>query len=341
MPRFVIVLRDLYPVRLDRDTRAALPRLPALESWLAQGDSEQHSGDWRQWLWARFADDAQREAPPAAIAGTAVAEVPEGLPVWFATPVHFVAGLDTVRLHPAGLLELSAAEQQALAADFARVFSGSGYSLHVTGRRELLLAGGEPAAAVTLRTHDPAMWLGADPRAGFPVGAGAAALRRLGAELEMWLHEHPVNQARAGRGLLAANALWLWGGGAPTVSCSPGAAVRAEAWADDLFVDGLSRFLGGAVMRRPERWPGLATDAALPTELLAVCELGAAPDQRSLLALDCDWFAPLFAHWRRGGFESATLLAGPRASTLRGSQLRRLWRRFRRTRPWWETLLQC
>ena len=137
--------------------------------------------------------------------------------MWLATPVHMVAGLDTVRVHPAGLLRLAAGEQQILQGDFARVFAGSGWSLHATGRRELLLAGPFPQANAAVRSADPALWLGADPRAGLPSGPGSDSLRRFGAELEMWLHEHPVNLARAGRGLLTVSALWLWGGGAAVV----------------------------------------------------------------------------------------------------------------------------
>ncbi len=40
---------------------------------------------------------------------------------------------------------------------------------------------------------------------------------RLLSELEMFLHEHPVNQQRAGAGLPAVNSFWFWGAGeAPT-----------------------------------------------------------------------------------------------------------------------------
>ena len=345
MTRLIIVLRDLYPARLEPAALAALPRLPALEQWLARGDTAQVQGGWRPWLWREFAlraplaADPADAAAPAAVAAAAVPNLPAGQPLWFATPVHFVAGLDTVRLHPAGLLELDLGAQQLLAADFARVFAGSGYSLHATGRRELLLAGGLPAAPGTLRSDDPAMWLGADPRAGFPAGENAAALRRLGAELEMWLHEHPVNRARSGRGQLPANALWLWGGGATAVISAVRAAPAALAWADDLYVDGLTRLRASEVMARPARWPGPGAGIAPPGELLVVCGIGAAPDAHTLLALEHDWIAPALAQWQGGHFECATLLAGERAITLKSPRWRRWWRMLRRPRPWWELLL--
>lgn len=346
MTRLILVLRDLYPARLDQDALAALPRLPALERWLARGHSAPAPGGWRAWLWRQFAlkaplathaPDAIDAVAPAAVAAAAVPNLPVGKPLWFATPVHFVAGLDTVRLHPAGLLELDADAQQLLAADFARVFAGSGYTLHATGRRELLLAGGAAAAPGSIRSSDPAMWLGADPRAGFPAGENSADLRRLGAEIEMWLHEHPVNRARAGAGQLSANALWLWGGGAPAVICAVRAAPAALAWAEDLYVDGLTRARASQPMARPARWPDPGAGAASPGELLVVCGLGAAPDAHSLLAMERDWIAPALAQWLNGSFDSATLLAGERAITLKGSRWRGWWRR---PRPWWELLLK-
>ncbi len=340
MPRLTLVLRDLYPARLDEATRAALPRLPALERWLAQGAAQAAPGGWRKWLWHEFGDASQAAAPPASIAGAAVAGAADAgasadPPLWLATPVHLMAGLDTVRLHPAGLLTLDAGEQAALSVDFARVFAGSGHSLHATGRRELLLAGGAPVAPGNVHSHDPARWLGTEPRNAFPTGDGAQPLRRLGAEMEMWLHEHPVNLARVERGLLQANALWLWGGGAPALA--GGMAVgtpQATAWAEDLYVDGLACLRGVSMAAGAQRWPAAHGDA------LAVCELGASPDAPSLLALEREWLAPAFEHWRDGAVQNATLLAGDRAYTLQGPRWRGIVRRLRRSRPWWETLLQ-
>jgi hypothetical protein len=90
-------------------------------------------------------------------------------------------------------------------------------------------------------------------------------------------------------------------------------------------------------MARPARWPDPGAGAASPGELLVVCGLGAAPDAHSLLAMERDWIAPALAQWLNGSFDSATLLAGERAITLKGSRWRGWWRR---PRPWWELLLK-
>ena len=345
MPRLVLVLGDLPAARLSEPARAALPRLPLLEQWLARGNRERATGGWRHWLQRHAHQPALRSVPLASIAAAALSKPFDARPVWFATPVHLVAGLDTVRVHPTGVLQLDLDEQQALEQDFAVVFAGSGWSLRATGRRELLLAGGTPQPSGAVRTYDPVLWLGTDPRAGLPAGPGVEGLRRLGSEMEMWLYEHQVNRQRLARRQLSANALWIWGGGAPAIAGPVRAApdsTGAVAWAEDIFVDGLARLGGYALEPLPERWPHAAVAARQPgTELLAVCRLGAAPDQRTLELLEQHWIAPAFEHWRGGGLQRATLLAGEHAVSLEGSALRTFWRSFRRTRPWWESLLSC
>ncbi len=346
MSQLILVLRDLYPARLSDAARASLPRLPRLEQWLTRGDFKAGSDDWRQYLQRHMSETAAREAPPASVAAAAVPGVPRDLPVWFATPVHLVAGLDTVRLHPTGLLEVSEEAQHLLVRDFARVFTGSGWSLHATGRREMLLAGGVAFGPGALRSHDPALWLGADPRRGLPAGPGASALARLGAEIEMWLHEHPVNQARQERALLTVTGLWIWGGGERKIEARPGTvtqpAVAAVAWADDLFVDGLATLTGCTLAALPPCWPASAGMKSTPdTDRLVVCELRTEPGEHTLEMLERRWIAPALEHWRAGAWHSATLLAGACAVTLKRGALRWRWRGVRRNRPWWESMPQC
>ena len=296
MSRLVLSLTDLIPAHFGDAARAAPPRLPRLEEWLGRGEIERDSGGWRHWLQRASRDSALQRAPPASIAAAAVPEVARAQSVWLATPVHWVAGLDTVRLHPGGLLMLSVEEQRTLARDFSRVFAGSDWSLHPTGRRELMLAGGGAQDPGAVRTHDPLPWLGADPRAGLPAGAGAGDIKRLGTEIEMWLHEHPVNLARQAQGKLSISALWIWGGGAPPMAPgpvdAPGRSGGAVAWADDLFVDGLARLGHLTAEPLPPRWPPTrGTAHSIGSDVLAVVGRGAHLDAaRARLAgtgMDC------------------------------------------------------
>jgi hypothetical protein len=340
VPRLTFVIPDLYPTRQSADSQSGLPRLPVLENWLAGAKLDELPGGWRSWLLATQAPGlaVAAQAPVAALA------VPGSTPgvtahPWLATPVHFVAGLDTLRLHPAGLLALEPVEQQALAADFERVFAGSGWRLHASGRRELLLEG---PSSEGVQSGDPSRWLGGDPAPGLPSGPGAGPLRRLGAELEMWLHGHPVNLAREARGQLPVSALWLWGGGMPWAPAAATAGANPalpQLHGADLLLDGLARLGGQGLPQLP------AGMAALPkaadNDVLVLLGGGASPDLAAMQALETDWLAPGWAQWRAGHWQSLTLVCGERAFHARAGVLAGLLRSLRAPTPWWQVLLTC
>ncbi len=341
MPRLVLVISDLYPGRQDA---VGLPRLACLENWLARGRTTRLAAGWQQWVLDEFFGGRYAATPWAAVAAAATAVTPAVTDhPWLATPVHLLVGIDTLRVHPAGLLHLDASEQQALARDFARVFHGSGWSLHTSGRREMLIASDKGLRA---RSADPGRWLGADPASGLPVGPDASALRRLVSELEMWLHEHPVNRLRALNGLLTVSGLWLWGGGsglAPALAQGAPAATPAshgvagstlQVYGADLFLEGLCCMAGAASQVLSASWP----DYPIRGDTLVHYTLGGTPDGESLQSLERDIIAPLTRQLYGGAADSLTLLVGERAVTLRRPGWR-IWTALARPRPWWESLL--
>jgi hypothetical protein len=323
--QLVLILADFHTAPASHPT-LALPRLPALELLLARARHGALPGGWRAWLAGEVCDAEMAALPAAALTAAGWIDAPGTSHYWFATPVHFFAGLDSLHLHPAGLLRLDRETQQALAADFERVFDGSGYRLHPTGQRDLLLAG--PPAEAVLST-DPARWLGADPAAGLPHGAGAGPLRRLGAEIEMWLHEHPVNRARAAAGELPVSTLWLWGGGA---AATRRAAPLPRLLADDAFVEGLCRVCGGKVLPLPDAWPQARAGTA--AGLIAVLPTVSARGMAAWERIETGWVAPALADLRAGRLRAIRLLAGERSYHLSRWGLARAWRRVR---PWWES----
>ena len=220
------------------------------------------------------------------------------------------------------------------------VFRDSGWTLRPTGQRELLLTGTVPRYA---RSTDPARWLGTDPALGVIAGAAdARQLRRLGSELEMWLHEHPVNRARSAAGQLAVNGLWLWGGATqPAAASAPvPAPARARApslqvYGADLFLAGLCRLAGGSCQALPAR---AAPPEPTPADAIVHLTLGGAPDGAALQALERELIAPLLRQLRSGSWDALTLLAGEQGVTLQRPGWR-LWTLLARNQPWWERLL--
>jgi hypothetical protein len=324
MSTLVLILADFHPPSETRNTQG-WPRLSALELLIARARRTTIAGGWRPWLARQMGGPALASAAPAGVAAAGWLQDAAHECYWFATPVHYFAGLDSLQMHPAGLLQLDSAAQRVLCADFTAVFAGAPLSLHATGRRDLLLAGASMGAAMTF---DPSGWLGADPSGGLPTGEGASSLKRLGAELEMWLHEHPINRERARQGQLPVSTLWLWGAGkAP----ERGTGRVPHLYAEDTYSEGLARLCGGYAQPPPERWmapqSGETVIAILPT---------ASEDPRARLqAIERCWIAPALADLRRGQLRQLQLIIGERGYAATRATLLQFWRT---PLSWWQSL---
>lgn len=205
MRRLTLILSDLY---LPSEGAAPAPRtheLPSLEWLLRFAQRRERVSDWRRWLLTQTRPELAGW-PMASISGFGQLEAPARDAAWLATPVHLEARLDHVRLGDQGLLHVTATEGEAWCAEFARVF-GPQYSLHVCGERGFLLLGLPDSGA---HPPDPARWLGTDIGPALR-GAPTAELRRLWAEIEMWLHGAATNTWREREGRRRITALWLWG----------------------------------------------------------------------------------------------------------------------------------
>lgn len=170
------------------------------------------------------------------------------------TPFHGLVGSDRITLVPPDEQQLSVAESKALFDTLQPLFESEGVALvwnsplNWTVRHESLRH--LPCASLDRAEGDSVQrWQGATPL------NASRLLRRLQNEAQMVLHDHPVNQARAQRGALAVNSLWLdhagaadelpsaSGAPAPSVACAavPVEVLRAadsalQAWVDAALV---------------------------------------------------------------------------------------------------------
>ncbi len=225
MSEVAIILSDLYLAAEGRggvdDRDAAVPKdaLPALARFARFAGVNPLLGNWRGWLaaWLGRADVAAAcNTTPAVIAAAAVpaATLPGDTgSVWLATPLHLVAGLSSVHLDYRGLLRVDDATLEALRADFDAAFAARGFSLPPAARRRT--AGGGTGIRQSAAHGRSGAAAGRRHCRQHGAGPGAAPLLMLGAELEMWLHAHPLNAARARRREAPLTTLWLWGGGKP------------------------------------------------------------------------------------------------------------------------------
>jgi hypothetical protein len=256
--------------------------------------------------------------------------------VWLASPVHLAAGLTTIHLDPFGVLRLEAAAQDALRASFEQVFRDSAYRL-VPAISGMFLATG-PALA-RIETADPARHLGLSITEALPTGQDASVLRRLGAEIEMWLHEHPVNIARQRERRRPISSLWFWGGGAPLTGAGTGrhGEVLPDVYSDDAYVAGLWRAAGGSAQPLPQTFAAIAGSrrdrvaVVLPVfqaDTVTTSQARATPLQ-ALEELDRNWIGPALDALDRGDFGKVSVIANNRQLTLQRRDTLKRWRRPR------------
>lgn len=346
MRELVIVIADLYLPRGEDADRVragiAAGSVPGIEFAARFGERTQLAYGWRAWLARRFGRADLANVAPARIAAAMCADAPQGAggaaaTAWIATPVQLVAGLTQVHLSAQNILPLPAAELASLAASFRRAFGGSGLALYPLPCGELLLfTAGMPALA----TLEPARAVGADLAQSLPQGPQAAPLRRLGAEIEMWLHGEAVNAARARRGEPPVTSLWLWGSAdapdTPPHAAGGGVAAprTARAFGRDAWLEGLSRIQGSSCEALPARLRVGAEPANLEVWVLEVRQElaaagGGASIAHALAQLDVRFISPALEALKGGLAGSVTLMVNDTGVTLTPRSGRRFWRRGR------------
>jgi hypothetical protein len=347
----VIVIADFYlePQLIARPaTAAALAPLAPAPGTAAPGLG--HLGrfgrktavpeGWRAWVARWLGLSGYAGEAPASIAAIGLADVPVNRAVWLATPVSLAAGLTSLHFDRRSLLRLPPEELAVLAAGFRETFHGSGFDLHPLAGGELLLSA--PALAAASSTTEPARVPLMSVAEALPRGEGAAVLRRLGAEMEMWLHGHPLNEARARRGAPRVATLWVWGGGAlPASRAAVPREMHAAAFGADAYVRGLWRLAGAEARPMPVDWAAVSGERGAQRVLAAVevAELLHADASWTLAdavaAIDRRLLSPSLDALRRGELDRLVLVANDRSIALRAVDR---WRRWRRKRPGLEAL---
>jgi len=300
-------------------------RAPAAEWLLARGrPATVAPPDWRDWLLAggglgadvllRF--PAGPASVPAELAG-------HGAATWSrAEPVHLLTAIDHLRLAAPVPLPLDPAESDALLGTLNAHLAGSGFELHAHPDGGWLCRCPD---GLQCETVDPLQALGRNLREVLPGGRDAVRLRALVNELQMLLHEHPVNERRAAHGLPPVNSVWLWGIGAVR---DPAPGVAGELLTDDAWLAGLWRRHGGSVQPAT----ALATALARGGTQLRVATRAAVDGQAAadtLRALEAGLFVPLRAALAASRVDRVSLHTGRSVFDLTWTARWAFWRRPR------------
>ncbi len=328
MRRLTLILSDLY---VPEEAASVIPTaidLPGLAWLLRFARPPVSCPDWRAWLAAQIGQAALAQEPLARLAARAFVEPGFTADAWIATPVHLEARLDHVRLVDRGLLRVGADEGRRWSEAFAREF-GPEVKLHPAGERGFLLTGLEGTDAQTV---DPARLLDSDVAPSLPRGANAGGLRRLGAELEMWLHATPLNEERHRAGHPRISAFWFWGGrpGALALAVvTPPASFMLHG--GDVWFAGLAR-----ATRAMSSDPPLQFAALDPAVDHHIVELSPMTDPRHSLAdAEANWFLPARAALSEGNLVSVDIVVNDRWFRIGA---RAGWRWWSKRRGWLDSL---
>jgi hypothetical protein len=331
----VLVLSDFY---VSQETpHRELPggvTLPGLQQVARFGTRSKIPAGWRTWLSRRLTGaDGGATATVAAAAVQPGTTAPASASVaWIATPMHLIAGMTSVHVDRRSILRLDAADQQTIAADFQRVFHDSGFHLQPLEAGDFLMLGPEMSPA---DTEEPARALGAS----MAQQAGTTpALRKLGAEIEMWLYDHPLNDTRRRRGEEPVTALWLWGGG-PVASGGASADLRAGADAPDIafgrdsYLQGLWATRGAKVSPLPQQLTDLFSYPQAQRAVLVI-EIGLMLQSNpkwtffeAVVDIDRRFIAPAVEALNGGRYDRLFVLANDYELTLRARDRLKIWRR--------------
>ncbi len=309
------------------DASFRIDPLPALEMLLARGDASKSAKmSIEEWLCRAFGVKRQNDWPVAPLFR------PEGERGYClrADPVHLQLMRDRFVLIGGELLPVSGEETARLIDTLNRHFSRDGFLFTAENGIWLL----HLPEAPDLFTTPLSDVLGKDISKHLPQGEEAMRWNHVLNEIQMLLHDHPVNDEREKRGEIPVNSLWLWGGGvAPEIACSGYASIRS----DDPLANLLAARTGIPCGPVPEEAGNWISSLAEGEHLLVLKDVSLPWKYRDgdewdgrLRKLEQQWFFPLHQAVQKG---LSLTLSDCESGLHFGVEKLDLWKFWKRIRP--------
>ena len=291
--------------------------LPAVETLLAKSlQTEDGSQSVEAWLCKTFCVEKQQDLPVAPL--TLLADRLSGMEInngyWLrADPVHLKVEHDQVLLADSRTFRVSLEEACQFVDVINKYFAGDDLLPQhgADNRRELIsllplsadrwylymqripLIHTQLLSEVAVRNINDF----------FPCGTEEVFWKGILNEIQMLLHEHPLNQIREERGDLPLNGIWVWGGGVmPKSVVSP----YVHVWSNDILPRTLAMACGTSYAELPvnlEAWQKLVTSGKhfiFLDSLYGKSQYGDAYGWREALKqLEKEWFEPLLGMLRK------------------------------------------
>jgi hypothetical protein len=321
--RVRVALPWLQAALAEASANDALPAMDALR-WLG-GRGRLVCGEpraWREWLLEPVGGAdllARWPAGPAVALENGLTAAGPGS--WcLAQPVHLAAGLDHLRLAPLAQAVPTEEEAGAFGALFGSHFGTGELTVAAFVHGTWLL---RCTRSIDCWTQPPDAVVGHDVHDFMPAGRDGAWVRSLANEIQMLLHEHPVNQRRERAGQLPVNGWWLWGFGEATARTPTDGVGRWDLRGDDGWLRAIWHALGGDA----GDVTAAGSDTLCGETLIALAQPPARRIEESLQYVDTGLLATLASSVRAGSLQSLDLSIGGATVHIDSSARFRFWRR--------------
>ena len=198
---------DIYILDYNINQQVKIARSSSLGALLRVGKMHKMAQPLDEFLLQHCGVQKQHDWPLAAFEATALSEAIT-TQYWRAAPVSLSLLRDSFALEQQ--VTLTDAEIQDLTVLFCQFFAQDGLHFSVDQNGGWLVQHQKNWA---VETHHLQQVLGRNIAQFQAVGQDAHQIRGIQNQLQMLLHEHPINQAREAANLPICNSLWLYGGG--------------------------------------------------------------------------------------------------------------------------------
>ncbi len=231
----------ISPINLESDL--AHSTQPALCRLVAHGKNHMLNQPMTALICQHFSVQAKPDYPLAALSSDVYNSSSADYYLQ-ADPVHLVMQRDAFSLSDPSTLVITQSELMTLCAVLNQHFMSGGLDFEVSNKKLLLRLATVPRISTTL----PESVVGRNVYAYLPQGTDASYWNKIVNEIQMLLHEHPLNQQREMAGLPVINSLWLSGGGLlpkiTTISFN-------KVYSDIAYVEKLAQLAGLACQSLP------------------------------------------------------------------------------------------
>jgi hypothetical protein len=313
--------------------------LPSLEKLLSKS-SKIHNPpqELEAWLCKTFNVTKQQNWPiaPIMLHSDSTEPVETNKDYWIrADPVHLRIEQNHIMLADSQAFQINNEEAEVLTNDINKSFSKDDWSLlPLHPKRWYIRTTNTPK----MNTYTLSQVTCKNINSFLPSGQDSIAWHKMFNEIQMLLHEHPLNKAREARGELTINSIWFWGGGHHPQSIE---SLYTKIWTNNGLARALSLASGTQHSQLPldatswQRLNSSGNHLLILDSLLGKSQYRDAYSWReNLKELEKNWFTPLYTALKQGNINMLTITALNETGAWDFSITRsNLWRFWLPTKP--------